>query len=92
MGMTIAEKVLAAHADPQEVFADLGANVEHATRGPCFVGHMGVLGDGEVSISSTNRNFVGRRGSPESFVYLSNRAVVAASAVTGCITDPRKFL
>ena len=75
-----------------EVFADAGANIEHSTCGPCFGGHMGVLGDGEVSISSTNRNFAGRQGSPESFVYLSNPAVVAASAVTGYITDPRKFL
>jgi len=75
-----------------EVFADAGANVEHSTCGPCFGGHMGVLGDGEVSISSTNRNFSGRQGSPDSFVYLSNPAVVAASAVTGYITDPRKFL
>ena len=75
-----------------EVFADAGANVEHSTCGPCFGGHMGVLGDGEVSISSTNRNFMGRQGSPEAFVYLSNPAVVAASAVTGYITDPRKFL
>ncbi len=75
-----------------EVFADAGANIEHSTCGPCFGGHMGVLGDGEVSISSTNRNFMGRQGSPEAFVYLSNPAVVAASAVTGYITDPRKFL
>lgn len=75
-----------------EVFADAGANIEHSTCGPCFGGHMGVLGDGEVSISSTNRNFAGRQGSPEAFVYLSNPAVVAASAVTGYITDPRKFL
>ena len=75
-----------------EVFADAGANIEHSTCGPCFGGHMGVLGDGEVSISSTNRNFAGRQGSPDSFVYLSNPAVVAASAVTGYITDPRKFL
>ena len=75
-----------------EVFADAGANIEHSACGPCFGGHMGVLGDGEVSISSTNRNFAGRQGSPDSFVYLSNPAVVAASAVTGYITDPRKFL
>jgi len=75
-----------------EVFADAGANIEHSTCGPCFGGHMGVLGDNEVSISSTNRNFMGRQGSPESSVYLSNPAVVAASAITGYITDPRKLL
>ena len=75
-----------------EIFSDAGANIEHSTCGPCFGGHMGVLGDSEVSISSTNRNFMGRQGSPEAFVYLSNPAVVAASAITGYITDPRKFL
>jgi 3-isopropylmalate/(R)-2-methylmalate dehydratase large subunit len=75
-----------------EIFADAGAMIEHSTCGPCFGGHMGVLGDSEVSISSTNRNFQGRQGSAESFVYLSNPAVVAASAVNGYISDPRQFL
>ena len=75
-----------------EVYADAGANIEHSTCGPCYGGHMGVLGDGEVSISSTNRNFQGRQGSSEAFVYLANPAVVAASAINGYISDPRKFL
>ena len=75
-----------------ETFADAGANIEHSTCGPCYGGHLGVLGDGEVSISSTNRNFQGRQGSSEAFVYLSNPAVVAASAVNGYISDPRQFL
>ena len=75
-----------------EIFAAAGANIEHSTCGPCYGGHLGVLGDGEVSISSTNRNFQGRQGSSESFVYLSNPAVVAASAVNGYISDPRNFL
>jgi 3-isopropylmalate/(R)-2-methylmalate dehydratase large subunit len=75
-----------------EIFADAGANIEHSTCGPCFGGHMGVLGDGEVSISSSNRNFQGRQGSPGSFVYLANPAVVAAAAVAGYIVDPRNFL
>ena len=75
-----------------ETYADAGAMIEHSTCGPCYGGHMGVLGDGEVSISSTNRNFQGRQGSSEAFVYLSNPAVVAASAVNGYISDPRHFV
>ena len=75
-----------------ETFAEAGANIEHSTCGPCYGGHLGVLGDGEVSISSTNRNFQGRQGSPNAFVYLANPAVVAASAVNGYISDPRQFL
>jgi len=51
--------------------------------------HMDLLGDGEVSVSSTNRNFQGRRGSRESEVYLASPATVAASALAGCIADPR---
>ena len=70
------------------IFAEAGANIEHSTCGPCFGGHLGVLGDGEVSISSTNRNFRGRQGSPLAEVYLANPAVVAASAVAGRIIDP----
>lgn len=74
------------------VFAEAEALVTHSTCGPCFGGHLGLLGDGEVCISATNRNFQGRQGSPRSFVYLANPATVAASAVEGHITDPRKFL
>ncbi|QMU67194.1 aconitase/3-isopropylmalate dehydratase large subunit family protein [Streptacidiphilus sp. P02-A3a] len=75
-----------------EDFAEAGANIEHSTCGPCFGGHMGVMGDGEVTISSTNRNFQGRQGSSKAFVYLANPAVVAASAVAGYIADPRNFM
>ena len=75
-----------------QTFSDAGANIEHSTCGPCYGGHMGVLGDGEVCIASTNRNFQGRQGSPDAYVYLANPAVVAASCVKGHIADPRQFL
>jgi 3-isopropylmalate/(R)-2-methylmalate dehydratase large subunit len=75
-----------------EVLSDAGALVEHATCGPCFGGHMGLLGDGEVCIASSNRNFQGRMGSPLSFSYLASPATVAAAAVAGEIVDPREFL
>lgn len=75
-----------------DIFAEAGALVTHSTCGVCFGGHLGLIGDGEVSISATNRNFQGRQGSSKSFVYLANPATVAASAVEGYITDPRKFL
>ena len=56
--------------------------------GPCLGGHMGILHEGEVAISTTNRNFVGRMGHPKSFLYLSNPAIAAASAVKGKISHP----
>ncbi|MBA7678289.1 3-isopropylmalate dehydratase large subunit [subsurface metagenome] len=74
-----------------EIFIRAGAAVSTPTCGPCLGGHMGVLADGERCISTTNRNFVGRMGSPKSEVYLSNPAVAAASAITGKITSPEEI-
>lgn len=71
-----------------EVFLDAEAVVSTPTCGPCLGGHMGVLAAGERALATTNRNFVGRMGHPESEVYLSGPAVAAASAVTGRITHP----
>lgn len=72
-----------------KIFIKAGASVSTPTCGPCIGGHMGVLGKGEVAIASTNRNFKGRMGDATSKVYLASPATVAASAVTGRITDPR---
>jgi 3-isopropylmalate/(R)-2-methylmalate dehydratase large subunit len=74
-----------------EIFVRAGGVFSTPTCGPCLGGHMGILTDGEVAIATTNRNFIGRMGSPKSFVYLSNPAVAAASAVTGRITHPARI-
>lgn len=71
-------------------FVDSGALVCNPCCGPCLGGHIGLVGPGEVSLSTSNRNFRGRQGSPEAEVYLSSAAVAAASAIKGSITDPRK--
>ena len=72
-----------------ETLMDAGAVVTNSTCGACFGGHMGVLADGEVCITASTRNFKGRMGSPDASVYMGSPATVAASAVTGVITDPR---
>jgi 3-isopropylmalate/(R)-2-methylmalate dehydratase large subunit len=75
------ETLLAAHAA-----------ISTPTCGPCVGGHMGVLAKGERAVSTTNRNFVGRMGHPESEVYLTNPAVAAASAIKGRIAHPEEVV
>ncbi|HEY3711230.1 MAG TPA: aconitase/3-isopropylmalate dehydratase large subunit family protein [Amycolatopsis sp.] len=70
--------------------ADAGGVVTNSTCGACFGYHMGVVGPGEVCITSSTRNFTGRMGSTEAEIYMASPATVAASAIAGVITDPRK--
>jgi 3-isopropylmalate/(R)-2-methylmalate dehydratase large subunit len=72
-----------------ETLMDAGAVVTNSTCGACFGGHMGLLADDEVCITASTRNFKGRMGSPTSSIFMGSPATVAASAVTGVITDPR---
>lgn len=71
-----------------EIFIEAGAAVSTPTCGPCLGGHMGILAKGERAVATTNRNFVGRMGHPESEVYLASPAIAAASAVAGRIASP----
>jgi len=71
-----------------KIFMDAGAVIGPPTCGPCLGGHMGILAKGERALATTNRNFVGRMGHPESEVYLSNPAIAAASAILGRIGSP----
>ncbi|MGE5328941.1 MAG: 3-isopropylmalate dehydratase large subunit [Deltaproteobacteria bacterium] len=74
-----------------EIFINAGAAVSTPTCGPCLGGHMGILAKGERAVATTNRNFVGRMGHPESEVYLASPAVAAASAVLGRIAGPEEL-
>ncbi len=80
----------AIHEGLIEIFITAGAAVSTPTCGPCLGGYMGILAKGERAISTTNRNFVGRMGHPESEVYLANPAIAAASAIAGRIASPEE--
>jgi 3-isopropylmalate/(R)-2-methylmalate dehydratase large subunit len=73
------------------IFVSAGGVFSTPTCGPCLGGHVGILTDDEVCVATTNRNFIGRMGSPKSFVYLANPAVAAASAVKGYIAHPEEI-
>ena len=75
-----------------KIFVEAEAVVSTPTCGPCLGGHMGILAAGERALATTNRNFIGRMGSPKSEVYLCGPAVAAASALTGRITHPDEVM
>lgn len=81
----------ASHEGVWDAVMDAGGTVGNSTCGPCIAASLGVLGPSDVCLSSANRNYQGRMGSKEAEIYLANPAVVAASAVTGEITDPRNL-
>jgi len=79
----------AQHEGLMDILINAGAVVSNPTCGACLGGYMGILGDGERCVATTNRNFVGRMGARTSEIYLANSAVAAASAIAGKIVDPR---
>jgi 3-isopropylmalate/(R)-2-methylmalate dehydratase large subunit len=74
-----------------DILIEAGAVVSNPTCGACLGGYMGILGDGEKCVATTNRNFVGRMGARTSEIYLANSAVAAASAIAGRLVDPREL-
>jgi len=87
------QKILlqAQHEGLMDILINAGAVVSNPTCGACLGGYMGILGDGERCVATTNRNFVGRMGARTSEIYLANSAVAAASAIAGKIVDPRNI-
>ena len=75
-----------------DILTKAGCVVTYGTCGPCLGGHFGVAGPGEVVVSTSNRNFKGRMGHPDSKIYLANPATAAAAALEGKIVDPRPYL
>ena len=75
-----------------KIFVSAGAAVCTPSCGPCTGADKGLLGPNEICVATTNRNFIGRMGDLTSQIYLANPYTVAASAITGRLTDPRQFL
>ena len=74
-----------------DTLLEAGAVVTNSTCGACYGAHMGVVGDDEICITASTRNFQGRMGSPSAKIYMASPATVAASAIRGVITDPREL-